>query len=79
MNTTEVATYTVAASSTGMLHRAYSRGEGNRTVRTAECATDYRVGGRAVYLRDAREVAVGARPEGRLCGKCFPVEREGGK
>lgn len=63
---------TVASSSTGMLHRAYVRGEGIRRTATAECATDFRVGSRAVYLRGIHELKDGEREQSALCGRCFP-------
>ena len=62
---------TVASSSTGKLHRAYVRGEGIRRTATAECATDFRYGSRAVYLRGIHAATESDLSTADLCGKCF--------
>ena len=61
----------VASSSTGKMHRAYVRGDGIRRTATANCATDFRYGSRAVYLRGIHEATEADMESGDLCGKCF--------
>lgn len=65
-----------ASSSTGMIHRSSARANGRFTTYTAECASDYYVQARAVYLRGAFRYEHGTRPAGRLCSKCFPPVAE---
>lgn len=72
MNTTETPTGpTVAVSSTGMIHRAFVLGQGIRRSATAYCASNGRVGAKAVYLRQIHTLTEQERETGRLCSKCF--------
>lgn len=68
----------VAESSTGMLHLIGRVGQttNRRPTYSAACATDYRVGTRAVYLRNAHNLTEAERATAKLCRKCFPPAAE---
>lgn len=72
MNSTDTTTGpTVAVSSTGMIHKAFVLGSGIRRTATAACASNFRYGAKAVYLRQIHELTTAEREHGELCKRCF--------